>query len=103
MHYMNSKQPAGIIQYDSMNTIPRQTHENTPLAKKKRHYATLLHWQRLYSDSVMPPLFGGLVQSKGSYSYLFYSSGNNGTIPLVGTKRSRFILYSISINTQWKG
>ncbi|KAI3674055.1 hypothetical protein L2E82_52701 [Cichorium intybus] len=47
----------------------------------------------------MDPLFSGLFQRKGSY--LFYSVGNNGTILFVGTKRSRFILYSISTNTQW--
>ncbi|KAI3663627.1 hypothetical protein L6452_45639 [Arctium lappa] len=45
------------------------------------------------------PLFSGLFQRKGSY--LFYSVGNNGTILFVVTKRSRFILYSISTNTQW--
>ncbi|KAI3499654.1 hypothetical protein L1887_35458 [Cichorium endivia] len=49
----------------------------------------------------MDPLFSGLFQRKGSY--LFYSVGNNGTILFVGTKRSRFILYSISTNTQWGG
>ena len=43
-------------------------------------------------------LFSGFFQNKGSY--LFYSVSKNVTILFVGTKRSRFILYSISTNTQ---
>ncbi|KVI04586.1 hypothetical protein Ccrd_017092 [Cynara cardunculus var. scolymus] len=31
IHYINRKQPSKIIQYDGMNTIPRQIHGNTPL------------------------------------------------------------------------
>jgi len=30
MHYMDSQQTTGIIQYDGMNTIPRQTHGIPP-------------------------------------------------------------------------
>lgn len=47
MHYMDRNQPTRIIQYNGMNTIPRQTHGNTPLSTKNRHYVTLLHWKRL--------------------------------------------------------
>jgi hypothetical protein len=34
-----------VIQYDSMNVIPRQTHANTPfLIRKSTHYVTFSHW-----------------------------------------------------------
>lgn len=71
-----------------------------PLYERKKTLRNFIALE-IYYDYVMDPLFSGLFQRKGSY--LFYSVGNNGTILFVGTKRSRFILYSISTNTQWGG
>jgi len=84
-----------------MNTIPRQTHGNTPLAKKNRHDVALFY--RIgknypYISYVPNPSRGFYVRKR---EYLFHSIKNNKPILFVRRKRSRSILYSISANMQW--